>query len=93
MRNPYDVIVQPLITEKVTETLVPKSTYAFEVDMKANKHEVKNAVEKAFNVKVESVRTMIVKGKQKRYKFARGRQPDWKKAVVRLQEGHRIDIL
>ena len=93
MRNPYDVIVQPLITEKVTETLVPMSTYAFEVAMKANKLEVKSAIEKAFNVKVESVRTMIVKGKIKRYKFAKGRQPDWKKAVVRLQEGHRIDIL
>ncbi len=93
MRNPYDILVQPLITEKVTELLVPDRTYAFEVARDANKLEVKYAIEKAFNVKVESVRTMIVKGKVKRYKFASGRQPDWKKAIVRLREGNQIDIM
>lgn len=93
MRNPYDIIVQPLITEKVMEVLGKQNTYAFEVAMVANKIEVKKAVEVAFSVKVQSVRTMIVKGKNKRYKFARGRRPDWKKAIVTLKEGSKIDIV
>lgn len=93
MRNPYDVIVEPLITEKVMEVLNKQNTYAFQVAMSANKLEVKSAVEKAFNVKVKSVRTLVVKGKAKRYKFARGTRPDWKKAIVTLHEGHRIDIV
>ena len=93
MRNPYDVIIQPLITEKVMTAMQRHNTYAFRVNPEANKLEVKHAIEKAFNVKVKNVRTLRVRGKVKRYKFARGQQPTWKKAIVTLQEGHRLDIV
>ncbi len=92
MRSPYIVIKKPVVTEKSMANQ-QKSVYTFIVAPDATKPEVKQSVEKAFNVKVESVRTMIVKGKVKRYKFASGRQPDWKKAIVRLREGNQIDIM
>jgi len=88
------IIIRPIITEKMSE-LGDKRQYAFEVPRDANKIEIGKAIEKKFNVKVESVRTMIVKGKRKVQFTRRGRfegfKKTWKKAIVTLKEGHKID--
>lgn len=87
----YDVIVRPLITEKAT-ALAGDSKYAFEVDRRANKNQVREAVEKAFNVRVMKVNTMNVRGKRRRAGRGTSKAPDWKKAVVTLARGDTIQI-
>ena len=89
--HPYDVIIRPLITEKAT-ILAGDSKYAFEVDVRANKPQVKNAVQTAFNVKVLKVNTMNVRGKRSRVGARTKKAPDWKKAIVTLAEGETIQI-
>jgi large subunit ribosomal protein L23 len=88
------ILVRPIITEKMTE-LGDKRQYAFEVPTTVNKIEVGKEVEKKFNVKVTSVRTVIVKGKRKNQMTKRGRfeghTKTWKKAIVTLKEGDKID--
>lgn len=96
MRNPWEVIRKPLVTEK-SMSRQQKGVYTFIVDMHATKPEVKNAVEVAFKenkVKVDAVRIVRVKGKTKRMKnmILEGRRKDWKKAYVTLKEG-RLDII
>lgn len=87
-----DVIVRPLITEKSTELRDEKNVVAFEVDRRANKIQVKDAVEAQFkNVKVADVRISNVHGKVRRQGRFVGRRPDWKKAYVRLASGQ-IDL-
>ena len=87
-----DVIVRPLITEKSTELRDEKNVVAFEVDRRANKIQVKEAVEAQFkNVKVSDVRIANVHGKVRRQGRFVGRRPDWKKAYVRLSSGQ-IDL-
>jgi large subunit ribosomal protein L23 len=86
MRNPRDIIIEPLITEKSTAQMEEKK-YTFVVDKKANKIEIKKAVEEIFGVKVKDVNTMSVKGKPRRVGVHRGYRPSWKKAVVTLHEG------
>jgi large subunit ribosomal protein L23 len=96
MKNPYHVIRKPLVTEKSMRGIDKARTYTFAVDLAATKPEIRLAVERIFNVKVDRVRTMRRKGKPKSRRlarFLRTRQPDWKRAVVTLQEGHRIQIL
>jgi large subunit ribosomal protein L23 len=86
-----DVIRRPLITEKTTVMREDgRSTIAFEVASNATKVDIKRAVEKLFNTKVESVRTALVHGKVKRQGRYSGQRPDWKKAYVRLREGAKI---
>ncbi|MCL2084645.1 MAG: 50S ribosomal protein L23 [Oscillospiraceae bacterium] len=81
--NTYDVIRRPLVTEQsMSETDIMK--YAFEVDVSSNKIEIRKAVEEIFGVKVMSVNTINMYGKQKRQGVHMGRRPKWKKAVVRL---------
>ena len=94
MRNPREVIRKPLVTEK-SMAKQQKSVYTFIVVPDATKPEVKHAVEKAFNVKVEEVRTVNVKCKLKRMKnmLLEGKRKDWKKAYVTLKEGFRLDII
>lgn len=94
MRNPHDVIRKPLVTEK-SMAGQQKQVYTFIVQIDANKAEVKNAVQKIYNVKVDRVRTVKVKGKYKRMKnmLLEGRRKDWKKAYVTLGEGQRLDII
>lgn len=94
MKSAYEIIRKPLVTEK-SMGLQQKNVYTFVVDIKANKPEVKRAVESAFNVKVDKVRVEVNKGKQKRMKnmLLSGRRKDWKKAYVTLQEGQRLDII
>ncbi len=92
MRNIYDVIVRPVITEKATEQLDRNQVYTFVVDRQANKIEIAQAVEKLFNVKVDTVRTMHYRGKQRRVGRNVGQRPSWKKAVVTLRAGDTIEI-
>lgn len=91
-----EILKRPLVTEKMT-ILEEKHQYAFEVDPDANKIEIARAVEKKFNVTVESVRTLMHKGKAKsqmtrRGRFA-GRTSHWKKAIVTLKEGEKIEFV
>jgi large subunit ribosomal protein L23 len=87
----YDVIVSPVITEKAT-IAAEANKVVFKVAKDATKSEIKAAVEKLFNVKVEAVNTLVRKGKKKVFRGVRGQQSDVKKAVVTLAEGHTIDI-
>lgn len=86
MREARDIIKKPLVTEKTTSMMEEKK-YAFQVDLRANKIEIKNAVEELFKVKVKSVNTLRVSGKMKRMGTNVGRRPNWKKAIVTLEEG------
>jgi large subunit ribosomal protein L23 len=89
--HPYAVIRRPIITEKSTE-LAEISQYVFEVDPRANKLQVKEAVEIGFNVVVRRVNTMTVRGKKRRFGRHQGVQRDWKKAVVTLAAGYQIKL-
>lgn len=89
--HPYEVIVRPLITEKAT-ILAGERKYAFEVDRKANKSQVRDAIETAFNVRVTKVNTLNVHGKSRRVGRRNTRTRDWKKAIVTLAEGDTIQI-
>jgi large subunit ribosomal protein L23 len=92
MRNVYDVIVRPIISEKSTALAEVAGKYAFEVASQANKQEIRDAVQNLFNVKVREVRTMVVHGKVKRLARAETKRPNWKKAIVTLAEGQKIDF-
>lgn len=85
MKDPRDVIKRPVITERTTDLLASKK-YVFEVDLRANKTEIKDAVQAIFGVKVVNVNTMRVKGKPKRVGKYFGRRSDWKKAIVQISE-------
>ena len=87
----YDIILRPIITEKATR-LSEHNQVVFAVRKDATKPEIKEAVEKLFNVKVVSVNTLILKGKNKRFRGRLGRRSDVKKAIVRLAEGYSIDV-
>lgn len=91
MKDLTRVIVRPIVTEKSTG-LGEGGKYVFEVATEANKHEIKHAVERFFGVKVLGVRTMNVKGKPKRLGRHEGHRKDWKKAVVTVNPGDKIDL-
>ncbi len=86
MKDARDIIYKPLVTEKATR-LMEQNKYVFVVDKRANKIEIRKAVEDLFGVKVESVNTVNVSGKPKRVGIHRGYKPDRKKAIVTLKEG------
>lgn len=92
MKEAQKIIRRPLITEKSTSQKDESHQYAFEVDRNANKIEIRTAVERLFKVKVLQVRTINVLGKIKRLGRKYGKRPDWKKAIVTLREGDRIDF-
>ncbi|MDI3536933.1 MAG: 50S ribosomal protein L23 [Eubacteriaceae bacterium] len=83
MKNPRDIIIKPIITERSMMDAEDKK-FTFKVDKRANKIEIRNAVEAIFEVKVEKVTTMNMKGKVKRTGRFVGKRADWKKAVVKL---------
>ena len=89
----YQVLLSPRVTEKTTRMSEQSNQYVFRVIKDANKSEVKGAVEMLFDVSVESVRIVNVKGKNKSFRQRLGRRSDWKKAYVRVQEGQVIDFL
>lgn len=87
----YDVLRRPLVTEKST-VLAERNKYCFEVARDANKAQIKDAVEKAFKVKVASVNVMTVPGKMRRAGRQRGMTSPWKKALVTVEEGNKIEL-
>ena len=89
--NVWDVLRKPRITEKGT-MLAEQSKYVFEVHPEANKMQIKDAVQRAFKVKVTAVNVMRVPGKTRRWKRFYTQQSDWKKAVVTLEPGQRIEF-
>lgn len=91
MNNYRDIIKAPIITEK-SSTLAQNNTYVFSVDISANKTQIKDAVEKIFNVKVENVNTINVKPKKKRVGRYAGKTQRVKKAIVKLQNGSSIEL-
>lgn len=91
-RQPYDIIRRPLVTEKSTDLREEADQIVFEVARDANKIEIKQAVEALFKVKVKKVRTIKVRGKNRRLGLSTGKKPDWKKAIVKLRPGDTIQI-
>jgi len=89
--NHYDVIIAPVITEKATAAS-QHNQVVFKVARTATKPEIKEAIEKLFDVKVKSVNTLVRKGKRKLFRGRVGTLSDVKKAIVTLEEGHRIDV-
>jgi large subunit ribosomal protein L23 len=90
------ILIRPLYTEKIAKLQDEENKYAFEVDRKSNKIEIRKEIENRFEVKVKKIQTMTVRGKM-RQQMTRagrfyGRRPDWKKAVVTLAEGDKIDL-
>ena len=88
----YSVIKSPYLTEKVSSLMGEVNQYAFKVDVKATKLQIKKAVEGYFSVDVENVNVVKVKGKNKRSRYRIKKRPDWKKAYVRLAEGQSIEV-
>jgi large subunit ribosomal protein L23 len=91
-RNAYDIIVRPLLTEKLTEMRENQRKIGLLVRADANKVEIKKATERALNVKVEKVSVMNVGGKIRRMGRMAGKKPDWKKAIVTLKLGEKLEI-
>jgi len=91
MKNPRDVILAPVVSEK-SYALLDEGRYTFVVHKSANKTEIKEAVQSIFGVKVANVNTMIRKGKKKRFGLTMGQRKDQKRAIVTLAEGETIDI-
>ena len=87
-----DTLVRPIVTEKSTTHLGTDRTYAFEVGLGANKQDIKRAVEAFYGVTVERVRTMVIRGKSKRFGRFVGKRSNWKKAYVTLAEGHSLNL-
>jgi len=92
MKEAQRIIRRPLVTEKSTRQKDEGNQYAFEVDRKANKVEIQSAIERLFKVNVVGIRTCNILGKMKRLGRKHGKRPDWKKAIVTLKEGDRIDF-
>lgn len=90
--TPHDIIRRPIVTEKTSAQKEEKNQVTFEVDQGANRIEIRKAVETIFNVRVASVKTMHVKGKKKRRGRVMGKRRDWKKAIVKLMPGERIEF-
>ncbi len=88
----HSVVIRPLITEQGIHFANTKGAYSFEVNRKANKTEIRNAVEKIYSVKVQKVRTANRKGKHRRRGGKIGRTANWKKAVVFLESDYHIDL-
>ena len=89
----YNVIRAPRVSEKTARLQEISNQYVFEVATTATKADIKVAVEKLFDVKVEAVNVVNVKGTNKAFRFRMGRRPDWRKAYVKLAEGQSIDVM
>jgi len=90
------ILVRPLYTEKIARLQDEQNKYAFEVARNANKIEIRKAVEKNFEVKVSSIRTMLMPGKMRQQMTRAGRfhsrRPEWKMAIITLAEGHKLEL-
>ena len=87
-----NVIIKPLVTEKSTHQQTTRNAYAFQVHASANKFQIKQAVEKLYEVKVRDVRTQTRKGKPRRSRTGYSKTSDWKRAIVVLDENSRIEL-
>jgi large subunit ribosomal protein L23 len=92
MRTAHDIILAPVVSEKSYQLIEDHNTYTFEVDPRASKEQIRDAVEKVFGVEVLRVNTMNRQGKRKRYGYKMGRRKHIKRAVVTLAEGDSIDL-
>lgn len=92
MKDPRSIIKTTLVSERSTNLRTDQNKYIFKVDRKANKLEIRKAVEELFKVKVEDVTTMMMYGKPKRMGRFEGRRSDWKKAIVKLKKGETIEL-
>ena len=92
MKNPHDIVKGLIRTEKGS-VMLTLNKYLFWVDTKANKVEIRGAIESIYKVKVDKVNTLNVKGKPKRVRYTVGMTSGWKKAVVTLKEGNKIDVV
>jgi large subunit ribosomal protein L23 len=90
--EPHQIILRPLVTEKGTHQFNRHNAYPFQVNLWANKDQIKAAVQELFNVRVLKVRTQNRLGKTRRYRFRMGRLPNWKKAIVTLHSEDRIEF-
>ena len=88
----YQVLVRPILTEKTNAQSESSARYTFQVDPRANKHMVRDAVQKVFNVHVVDVNILTVRGKTRRFGRHESRLPDWKKAMVTLAQGENISF-
>lgn len=93
MKNSHDIIVSPILTEKGTMLTEKENKYLFKVAINSNKIEIKRAVEAIFKVNVTKVNTVVVAGKEKRVRRELGRTSDYKKAIVTVKQGEKIDLL
>ncbi len=92
MRDPREVVIRPVVTERTTELGEEQNAYTFLVSKDANKIEIRHAIERLFSVKVADVRTLNYRGKWRRVGRSLGRRPSYKKAIVKLAAGERIDV-
>lgn len=92
MATLHRTVVRPIVTEKTSAAYQAKGEYAFEVAPNANKQSIREAIERLFGVKVTGVWTMQVRGKPRRVGQSIGNRPNWKKAIVTLREGDKIDV-
>jgi large subunit ribosomal protein L23 len=92
MADGNKILIRALVSEKATELQEKKNCYVFRVAPEANKMEIKTAIEKSFNVKVASVTTTSVHGKTKKLGRFIGKRSSWKKALIRLKEGEKIEL-
>ncbi|MCD6384231.1 50S ribosomal protein L23 [Candidatus Sumerlaeota bacterium] len=94
MRDPWSILIKPIITEKsYQEASGEEPKYEFKVRLDSNKQEIKKAVEQAFSVKVKKVNVMRIKGSPRRVRSPLyGKTSQWKKAIVTLESGHKIDL-
>lgn len=92
MPTTHQIIVRPVITEQTSSAFQDRGEYTFEVHPKANKFQIRQAIEQLFGVKVTGVWTSNLRGKDRRVGQTVGRRPNWKKAIVKLREGDTIEI-
>jgi large subunit ribosomal protein L23 len=90
--NPHDVLIRPLLTEKITAIREVKNGIAFAVHRQATRIDIRRAVEKVFGVKVASVNVMNVRGKKKRQGRFSGKRSDWRKAFITLKKGEKVEL-
>jgi len=92
MAELHDVLIRPIFSEKTTALQQGSNVYTFEVGESANKLQIKDAVQTLFKVEVQAVRTVIMRGKTKRFGRYFGKRSNWKKAYVRLADGHSLNF-
>lgn len=92
MKNPRDIIFEPVVSEKSYDLVQDNNSYTFVVDRRSNKTEIKQAIQSIFDVKVVAVNTMNRQGKRKRTGYTLGKRKDTKRAVVTLADGDSIDV-